>query len=267
MKKVILFFLLCTVLCGCTQSIDTSSEEAYKKSIDNIKSRMSEAEQAEFAEALMLVGMKDLSLGDVMSGGMDAGDVQEKMMTQFDGKTVDEILAEADVIKAERERKEREQALLEITNLRKAREEAEGAREALKNFEVSKSRFYKRRTSTYSSRLEPFIELTVRNNTDSPVARAYFVGTIASPGRSIPWHSDAFNYEIPGGLEPGEEDTWVLAPNMFSDWGKVDAPKDAVFTVEVRQLDGADGEPLFSINGFTEDDAERLAELENSYGG
>ena len=90
---------------------------------------------------------------------------------------------------------------------------------------------------------QPIIELTVENRTGQAISRAYFEGTLASPNRSVPWHKDTFNYSISGGLEPGEKAAWSLAPNMFSGWGKIEAPADAVFTVTVERLDGADGEP------------------------
>jgi len=41
----------------------------------------------------------------------------------------------------------------------------------------------------------------------------------------------------------------------------VRAPADAVFTVEVVRLDGADGEPVFDARAFDENDAKRLAAL------
>jgi len=68
----------------------------------------------------------------------------------------------------------------------------------------------------------------------------------------VPWVEDDFNYQIPGGLEPGEEARWKLSPNMFSDWGKVDAPPEAVLTVTVLRLDGADGEEMLSIRDAAE---------------
>jgi hypothetical protein len=48
---------------------------------------------------------------------------------------------------------------------------------------------------------------------------------------------------------------------MFSDWGKVRPPADAVFTVVVERLDGADGEPIFDARAFDESDAKRLTAL------
>ena len=138
------------------------------------------------------------------------------------------------------------------------------AKEELKKFEVLRSRFTQEEQK-YRGK-QPIIEVTVKNGTSTPVSRAYFEGTIASPGRSVPWHTDTFNYSISGGLEQGEEQSWRLAPNMFSDWGKVDAPADAVFTVTVQRIDGADSQPLYSVTDFTERDEKRLSELKLKYG-
>jgi hypothetical protein len=71
-----------------------------------------------------------------------------------------------------------------------------------------------------------------------------------------------FNYMIRGGIEPGEAQTWNLAPNSFGPWGS--APKDRkdlALEVVVKKLDGADGQTLFDAE-FPEYKAERLAELE-----
>ena len=105
----------------------------------------------------------------------------------------------------------------------------------------------------------------MKNETDFPISRAYFKGTLKSKGRSIPWFVENFNYKISGGLEPNETATWSLAPNMFSEWGRVDSPKDAIFTVEVERLDGVNDKELFSIRDFSDKDRERLEELENKY--
>lgn len=52
---------------------------------------------------------------------------------------------------------------------------------------------------------------------------------------------------------------------MFGDWGTVEAPPNAVLTVEVEKLDGPDGNVLFSTRMFDEEDLERLNELKSSY--
>jgi hypothetical protein len=52
---------------------------------------------------------------------------------------------------------------------------------------------------------------------------------------------------------------------MFSDWEKIDAPKDAILTVEVLRLDDAEGNELYSVDVFGEDEKERLEELVKNY--
>ena len=52
---------------------------------------------------------------------------------------------------------------------------------------------------------------------------------------------------------------------QFSEWGRVEAPDSAIFTVTVEELDGPDGEPIYSARGFTDRDQKRLTELEDKY--
>ena len=140
----------------------------------------------------------------------------------------------------------------ELTSLNGRLAEIEQARGQLAQFEVVKAKYSKRNLGW--GMVEPLIDITVKNGTPTPVSRAYFHGVVKSPERSIPWIEEDFNYQIAGGLEPGEEARWKLSPNMFSEWGTVDVPKEAEFTVTVVGLDGANDEELFSVR-----DAEEVA--------
>jgi hypothetical protein len=121
------------------------------------------------------------------------------------------------------------------------------AKNILSKVEVLKSRFYVDHSNEFMA--QPVISITVKNSTPTPLKRIYFVGTLASPKRAIPWVKESFNYEMPGGLEPGETGNWNLEPNALSEWKKgTEAPKDAVFTVEVVRIDGADGKPIADIS-------------------
>ncbi len=155
------------------------------------------------------------------------------------------------------------QALDEIRELETKRVEYESMYEQLNKFQVVHSQFIM--SEQEFGRKQPIIVLAVRNGTDRAVSRAYFEGTIASPGRSDPWYKDRFNHRISGRLEPGEEATWHLEPNMFSGWGKVDAPADAALTVAVENIDGADNKSIYSIREFTERDRKRLDELKKQH--
>ncbi|MCH2341459.1 DUF6694 family lipoprotein [Pseudomonas sp. NPDC047963] len=264
-NRYILIAALAAILVGCGEpKLDGSTEEAMKASVEKVSAKLETAKRAEFQEAIQVVAFSEMNFGAVMKGEESPEKMAGKMYGALDGKTADEVIARASAIKAERAAREKAQALEEIAELEAKLIEADSAKAELAKFTVERSRFYLR-DKQYSYRKEPIIELSVTNGTAHPISRAYFKGTIASPGRSVPWLSDTFNYSIAGGLEPGETAEWALAPNMFSDWGKVNAPADAVFTVEVVRIDGADEAALFDASGLSERQLERLAKLKEQY--
>lgn len=265
-KHIIGMSFLVIALVACSKpTIDTSTDEAMKASIEKVRNSLSEERKAKFDEAMKVVAFSNLDFKELFAGGAAAASSLEgKMKQSLQGKTAEDIIAQAESVKKERAEKEKEQALSEIKELIAKQVNTEKAKIELAKFRVERSRFYKKRQEFMGP--QPIIEISVINGTSHAVSRAYFKGTISSPGRSVPWLKDDFNYEIPGGLEPGEKATWHLSPNMFSNWGSVDAPSDAVFTVEVEQLDGANKESIFSIKDFSEEDAKRLAELKKQFG-
>lgn len=264
-SKTVLFLAVVLAVSGCSEpTIDASDKKSLKSSVENVRNSLPDSRKDEFDNAFQLLAMSQIDFADLMAEGQtDSGLLEQRMRDSVHGKTAEEVISEADRIQAERRAKERQQAIAEITELQEKRKKAESARDELKNFDVKRSRFYLRESDF--GRKKPIIELTVRNGTQHAISRAYFEGTIASPDRSVPWLQEDFNYSIPGGLEPGETAEWSLAPNMFSGWGNVDAPADAVFTVTVERLDGPDGEPVLSTQDFTERDAKRLEELREEY--
>lgn len=265
MKKANLYLsIIAILLSSCAEKIDGSSEDAMKTSIEEIEKSLDDEKKKKFEESMQLIMFHGLDFGKLMQEG-GAEETVSDLKSKLDGKTAADIIEEGDRIRAEIERKKKEHAKEEIEELYEKKVQAEKDREMHAKFEVKRSRFYKRKKGTYYVTEEPIIELTVLNGTDQAISRAYFTGTLASPKRSVPWLKDDFNYNISGGLEPEEEVTWYLAPNMFSDWGTVNAPKDAVLTVEVKQLDGPDGEELYSVNNFGEEEQERLEELFADY--
>ncbi|MCK5919369.1 MULTISPECIES: DUF6694 family lipoprotein [Alcanivorax] len=263
----LLMLVLATMaITGCSDpTIDASSEAKMKESVAKVRESLPEAKRTDFDKAVQLIAFSQIDMKSLFAnGGAGAGDMEGKMRGALNGKTAEQVLAQAEQIQADRKAREKEQALAEIRELVAKREKSEQAKLQLDKFQVVRSRFYMRERQYLGK--QPIIELTVKNGTDQAISRAYFSGTIASPDRSVPWHQDQFNYSISGGLEPGEEATWTLAPNSYSGWGKVNAPADAVFTVMVEKLDGPNGEVLYSTRDFSERDRNRLAELKKQYG-
>lgn len=267
--SVVLLAMAMIFVAACEPTVDASSEESFKASIQEIKNSLPEDKRKDFEGAVMTVALGEANFGAMMAGLQDENTILKSAKEKLDGKTAEEIFAAAEKIeerrekeRAKREAKRRaeqlEQAKKDIAELEKEKARSQEAQSQLAKFEVTNSKFYKQRRRF--GRPQPIIELEVVNNTDTAVSRAYFEGTYATPGRSVPWIEEEFNYNISGGLEPGESAQWSLAPNMFSDWGDVEEKDDAVFTVEVTRLDGPDGEAAYDV-AFGDDDAKRLEKL------
>lgn len=268
MKKYLRYGLVAAIsllIAGCSDPrIDASTEETMRTSSEKVRNSLPDSRRAEFDEALQVLAFNQVDINDLFSEGeISAVNIENKIRSALNGKAAEEVIAEAERLKVERHARERKQALEEIKELEYKQQASIEALEELKKFEVIRSRFTMRERDFGGK--QPIIELTVKNGTNSPVSRAYFEGTIASPSRSVPWLKETFNYSISGGIEPGEEASWSLAPNMFSNWGTVDAPDDAIFTVTTQRLDGPDGEALYSVRGFGEREAQRLSELKSRY--
>ncbi|MFA8300936.1 MAG: DUF6694 family lipoprotein [Hyphomicrobiales bacterium] len=265
MKKALLLLGLFTfMLASCVKKIDGSSQEAMKSSIIEIKESMNDDEKKEFEQALMLVSFQGLNFKDLIKD-RNPEKALDGITSVLDGMTAEDVITLSEEIKLERERQKREQARIEIEELYKAKEQADLDREKIKAFEVKSSKFYKVKKGRYYITEKPIIELTVKNGTNQPISRVHFMGTLSSPDRAVPYLKEDFNYDVSGGIESGEEVTWRLAPNMYSKWGRVKAPKDAILTLEVTRLDGSNGEKLYSIDSFDQRKEEKLNELLASY--
>lgn len=257
-----LLITLCVTLVACSQpTIDAENPE---ESIEQIKESLSSDEREQFEDAMEIVASNILAdaFGNILGGG-DVNLDPETALQDVDGMTAGEVISYADSIRQAREERAREQAHQEIKELSEKRAEARAAQSQLEDFTVERSRFYKRERRWTSD--DPIIEVTVTNNTEHAISRAYFEGVIASPSREVPYLEKRFNYSIPGGIEPGETQEWNLAPNRFSEWGRVDMEGDMVFTATPYRVDDASGDPLFEAD-FSERDAKRLQSLLEEYG-
>lgn len=258
----ILAILMIGIIAGCSKPVaDTSTEATTTSSLKKVRESLPESEQAKFDEALKEIIGSHISLAGFMSG-QSPDSIRQQALGDVNGKNGEQIIAEGEHIKADRAAKEKEQALKEIADLEAKAKAANEARKKLAEFQVIKSRYFVRHTDFMD---QPIIQLTVKNGTDKAISRAYFHGVVASKGRAVPWISEDFNYQIAGGLQPGEKATWRLAPNPFSSWGSTKVPSDAIMTVTVVMLDGADGKTLYDGQGLSDSEQSRLKELKQQY--
>lgn len=93
--------LLALVFAACTPRIDPSTPETTQASIEKIQNRLSEEEREKFSTALGIV------IASAMGGGYkDVGDtpeVRKRVRAALEGKSAQEIIAEADRLRKQAE--------------------------------------------------------------------------------------------------------------------------------------------------------------------
>jgi len=279
MRRRLLILALVPTLVACGQPrIDGSSLEACDASIPAV-ARAAEDSVA-FAMAFVGLAMRtafsdfeaamssafsfDDEAVSVRFQAPDSVSVQLTLCEMLHGLSASEIVAGADSLGLALARSvEVASAQAKIQPLRDARDAYRAAQDSLLRFEVVSARLEQSRGFIG---LETVINLRVRNGTAHPVSRAYLRGRAITPGRSVPWLEEDFNYSIPGGLEPGEDASWRLQPNAFQgSWNSVVVPPDAVFQVEVTGLDGPGGEGLWGRPRFTRGDSLLLDSLSRRF--
>ena len=257
-SSLLLFVLSLVFLMGCGKpTVDASSRESMRASMERIRSSLSSDKRREFDEAIETILTGKLDLEDFYLG-YDKSDLRPSVKRAVDGKTADELFADAGALKAQKKAEERARIKTEIVEIERKRAADQAARVHLARFEVSGCRYYRKEGF---GKGEAIIEFSVHNQTRFHVARAYFRAALSTPERPAPWLKHSFNYEIPGGVPPGEQVTWSLIPSGFSAWGRTQVPDEAKLTIEILRLDGLDGREIFSAMHFTEADDALLADL------
>lgn len=264
MKRALILAAVAALCAACSKPrVDATSEETLKASIAKARESLPESRREKFNQSLQLLMRENMDLGSIVAAGGLPQSITA-IAKPLDGKTGEEIIAAGEAVEKRQAEARRERDLKEIAELVKERDASLAATQELAKFEILRARFTLERGSYGMA--EPKILLRVKNGTAHPVARAFFTGRLVSPGRPVPWLQEDFNYSIPGGVNPGEEATWNLAPNSFSAWGTVNVPDDAGLEVTVVKLEGPSGSLLFSVQDFTDSDRARLVSLQQQYG-
>jgi hypothetical protein len=263
-------------LLACTgTSIDGSSIEAAKTSIERIELELDAEDRLRFQAAVRLI-VAD-ALGESLIGGFGrdtAGSpVDSRVIEALEGRTASELIAQADAIREARATRDRSlerkraaqesaRAHAEIAKLRAQHARARHSRERLTHFRVTRARFTHQPTRFGG---EPVLEVKVHNGTGRRVSTVHFEAAL--DGGTLPAHRvrDRLAHAVPGGLGPGETAVWKLLPRRSGRWRQVPAQPGMVLRMRATRLDGPDGEPLFSADWDERDDA-RLATLVSLYG-
>lgn len=266
---VSLFFNSCS-----TPKVDTSSDERMKESIQEIMQSLNEDEKKEFKKSLEYLTLSNLNTNDLFKNALigkefNIEQTKDNIKKLIDGLTGIEIMTLAkEQMKMQEEKIANAKNKIELDNLQILRDKKsfyDKSKIELTKFKIIESKFYKYKENEYSSYLTPILELKIKNESQYPISKIYCLGTIKSKERSVPWLVEEFNYQISGGLEPNEIETWKLSPNPFSKWGTVDSPEDAIFEVTILAVNDSNNTILYSTKNFSEQEKEQLKKLEEKY--
>ena len=300
MSKKLSVIFLAMVLAGCFESeakFDTSNTETYKESLAKVRESMPPEERPQLdvalrdivtAEASIKAGadayLQDNEFAKSLFSGL-VGNVLTTVFATNPDKAAEMVLAVAaedingktghQVIRVAKE-KELERLTAQAARLKedmdslpkqieKVKRQSAKYKDMLKRIEITDAKYYWAEDSFIA---KPVIDFKIKNNLDVAVGRVFFHGLLETPGRSIPWLDDTFNYEIKGGLEPGEQQHLRLAPNMFGNWGDEDLKglKNTIFTVNATDAEVAGGDRLVPRDlGDVDDLKEKLADTQKAY--
>ncbi|MDR1696342.1 MAG: hypothetical protein LBR69_06940 [Endomicrobium sp.] len=90
----------------------------------------------------------------------------------------------------------------------------------------------------------PTAEVTVLNNSDYAVSEIYFRGQLETRETGKVLIDDAFNYELPQYLMPGQSAVYKIPLSSFDKWTKVKPPDTAVFSVVITGITADSGESV-----------------------
>lgn len=263
MKRLyITAFAVCLFLiAACSQGMDTpikaSTEKEFEKSMKGLSKGLSQEEKNTLLGAMGYLAIKDESIFSLLTP-VNPDSFNEKVLSTWDGKTPNQIIKEANKERLTIKKKEVENVRAEIHELKLKKVMYDANAQELDNIIISNPRFYHRK-EIFSN--QPIIEFDIENRSNTPLSRIYCHGIVSTPGRSVPWISEDFNYSISGGLEPGEKLHLSLAPNMFSEWGDKDAASrtDTVLSIELINFEGPEGDKI--VPSFSEYEEKRLGSL------
>jgi hypothetical protein len=243
MKRLGLTILCCFLLSGCIfdPAFDTSSWDAYQRSLAAIKENLSDDDSRRLEAAMKYLVIETTPTleinGQMLSNVAGGGSLANPyiILTQIgpwiNGRSAPTVIHELRV----RLDAEISQAEAELRNV-------EGG-----SLEVRSPNYYWRRTGR--SDQQPVIEFGVFNAGKLPVSRIYFRAVLTTPNRSIPWVKGNFVEAFKGGLEPRERQQLTLQP-PYGDWRDPqlkDLP-DAELKVTVLNYEDANGAKVMAID-------------------
>lgn len=249
------------MLAACAAPVlDADNEQAWARSVQAVRGDLAESQRSEFNDALS--AFEPAPASGTTVGTRPPGSTP---IIELDGLDAAQVIARAKERRSGQEAQQREQALAEIAALEaRLAGVLEGQAGRVEGVQIRETRFSKE-PSAKPDTLEPFLWLTLQNDSNLTIAKVTAVGTLSSPGRDQPWLEQEFDFDLFGGVPPGGRRETILRPGAYSKWGQVQVADDAQLQLRIVAVHTAEGRRYLPPSAFTEADARRLRELKARY--
>ena len=255
MKRSFIIFLILVFCSGCmAPRLDTSSTRKMEKSMNEMRDKLTDEQNDRLDKAMMLIAFDAFEFDNILKmNEINTNNMLSKVKRKLDGKTYNDIIGIAKNV-----------AKKKISELKKQKKETQIAEKGISQVEVKENQLFNKTEvgafgSTYTNRV---LKLTVKNNHSMAFSKIYFNAKTFAKDRDVPYLNDDFVYEIPGGIQPGETQTWELVPNIFGDenWRK-DIP-GGYLVVKAINAEDANGKKVYDSE-WSDSKQKELDELED----
>jgi len=242
MKRSILAILCCFLLSACIfePTFDTSSWEAFQKSSDAVRAKLSNEDLRRLHIALRYLLLESAQRvdGQMLNNVIAAEnlptlrEILVRLGPKINGKSASAIIQDLSI-----------KLDAEIGQIESRMRNADGVLAAV---EVGSPTYYWRRSGYIT---KPVIEFTVYNGGKVPISRVFIGGVLTTPNRSIPWVNQGLTLSFKGGLEPRERRQMKFEP-ASGEWAdkSLSDLTNAELKLTVINYEDASGEKVIAVD-------------------
>ena len=273
MKRAHFLVIAVLLLAGCSRGldhrVDGSSEAGYRASLAKIRKASSDSDMKRLEDAIRVLAVTDVSIG--FEGGIlgalrklegkPVESLAEFVMTQVDGRTGREILAEADKRKRDQAEKQLAAVEAEMARLKKAKAEKEAAKDFLAKIQIAEPRIAV--TGTGAGRTG-ILDFKVVNGSEEALASLFLRAAVTgSEGRVL--LADEFNYRASPPIGVGQTREVRLPSSAPNKWNSPELAQHVELGLQLQVENAVTTGGSRLAASFTAKDADRLALLERDH--
>jgi hypothetical protein len=235
--KAAFLFLLLVVSCFKEPTIDASTEESFKKSVQEIEKNLKGDELHKFQENIRFIEASH-------------EDDKKEYRKRSNGKNTKEFAELLSLFVKEFNVMYFQSV---IDGLVKKKADSDKINEEFNNLKISKVALKNRNDSTAL--------ITVENKTIYTISSLSFKGIISAPERKTIWAEKELFHNVPKGIEPGEKLSFEASMSRSPIWQKGSVPVGYELRISLAGVWDHERKRIFPDRTFGEKD---LIELENA---